>query len=275
MSADMGSWVGTNAIRVGKRSRHRPAPSTEPAATSLLAGSIEYDNQTPGQTMSEGDLEPLETSCAAVSHAAALHAQGYLLLATEERRAKVQRFAGQLRKAYSDGLLQLACLPTLTRLNVLDAMARIGAAMGFSIKGLCRDDLVSPFNQHGPLSPFMSTMLASCPANLLPTPTQQAIVHHPWIDLIPIPQLRDNILIAMHRGLIDDDDELCADLLRCDSNREDKAALIVWSDPCNIRAWEASVPFLQKWGWLMQGCLELYVATNEWRAKRGEKRLAF
>lgn len=204
-----------------------------------------------------------------------VQAEGHLLLPSQERRTKAQQFALRLRRYYNDGIAQPAYLPCLTRLNVLDAMARNAAAMGLGIKGLCRDDLISPFNQHGPRTPWSGEILASCPVTLLPTPTQRAVVHHPWIDLIPIPRFRDNILRAMHTGLIEDDDELCADLLRFDGNHVDNAAIVVWADSWDIRGWEASLPFLRKWGWLIEDCFELFLATNEWRERRGEKRLSF
>lgn len=45
--------------------------------------------------------------------------------------------------------------------------------------------------------------------------------------------------------------------------------------PYDPRAWEATVPFLRKWGWVVRECRELLVSTNYWREKRGEKRLVF
>lgn len=257
-----------NPNYVGQRKRQGQGHSSEPPLAIISAGSRCQD--TPRQqSTSEANTRELVAGNHGITQE-----EGYLLLPSQERRMKAQLFALKLRKYYRDGIAQPAYLPTLTRLNVLDAMARNAAAIGLNIKGLCCDDFISPFNQHGPPAPWISQILASCPATLLPTPTQQAIVHHPWIDLIPIPRFRDNILIAMHTGLIDDD-ELCADLLRFDGSPGDSPALIVWTDSWDIRGWEASVPFLRKWGWLINGCSDLYLATNEWREKRGEKRLTF
>jgi hypothetical protein len=97
-------------------------------------------------------------------------------------------------------------------------------------------------------------LLDSCPITLRPTQIQKDIIHHPWIDLFPIPQLRDNLLVAMNAGLLDDD-ELCADLLRV-RDCDDGLQLLVWGGSWDIRGWEANTAFL-KWGWLMKGCPEL------------------
>lgn len=198
--------------------------------------------------------------------------EGHLLHVTPQWREKARDLAQMAYRDYSAGTPRPSHIHVLTRLNVLDAMARNATALGFSVKGLCSDELVSPFNQAGPGLPWTGKLFSSCPESLRPTPIQRAIIHHPWIDLLPIPRLRDNILLAMRDGVLDDD-ELCGDLLSLDDGRGETASLIVWADSWDPRAWEASIPFLRKWGWLLSGCRELWVATSEWREKRGECRL--
>ena len=79
----------------------------------------------------------------------------------------------------------------------------------------------------------------------------------------------------MEAGYIDDD-ELCLSILEMDKHAPgENAALLVWGDSSNPRAWEASVPFFRRWGWLVQDCRDLLESTNYWRAKRGEKELVF
>ncbi|EEU41350.1 uncharacterized protein NECHADRAFT_46205 [Fusarium vanettenii 77-13-4] len=210
----------------------------------------------------------------AVTNRAVILAQGYLLLPTADRRAKARLFTSSAYNDYRSGVPQPGYLPALTHLNVLDAMARNAAVIGFSIEGLCRDDLISPFNTHGPGLPWAGEIAAACPATLLPTPVQQTIIHHPWVDLFPIPRFRDNVLLAVAAGVLDED-ELCADMLSLDNGRGENASLIVWAGSWDPRGWEASIPFLRKWGWLLTDCRELCLATNEWRDRRGEKRLVF
>jgi hypothetical protein len=196
----------------------------------------------------------------------------HILLSCPERRETILNFARGAIQDVTLGIPRPSILPTLIRLNVLDAVARNARVLGFRLTSLCADELVSPFNQAGPNLPS-STPEASYPHALRPTALQIEMVHHPWSDLIPIPGFRDNLLRAIELGF--DEDLVCADLLRVDEEHGERGSLIVWGEPWDIRGWEASVPFLQKWGWLIQGCTEILEATNYWRERRGEKRLRF
>lgn len=51
--------------------------------------------------------------------------------------------------------------------------------------------------------------------------------------------------------------------------------LIVWDDPWDISSWEVTPGYLKKWGWLLEGCEELILSTNRWRASRYEEPLEF
>lgn len=164
-------------------------------------------------------------------------------------------------------------LPLLIRLNLLHALARNATLMGFWPEGLCKDDFVSPYNDHGPRLPHQVLPWATCPEALAPSSVQRRIIHHPWIDLFPFPSFRDEVLKATDAGHLDDD-QLCLEMLEADKrDLDEKPALIVWGDSSNPYAWEASVPFLRKWGWLVQGCHDLLESTNYWRGQRGERTL--
>ncbi|KAH8807671.1 hypothetical protein F5884DRAFT_857245 [Xylogone sp. PMI_703] len=198
--------------------------------------------------------------------------EGSLLLTSSVQIAKTLAL---IRKAYEDYTLnapQPAYLNQLICLNALNAFAKNAVSLGFAVEGLCHDEAISPFNLCGPHAP---TKLISPPSplNLQPTALQLAVIHHPWIDLFPVPRMRDNILSGLVAGLFDED-ELCCDILEID-NKSEKPRLIVWGESWDIYAWEASVPFLRKWGWLVHGCPEILETTNNWRAKRGEKALSF
>jgi hypothetical protein len=171
---------------------------------------------------------------------------------------------------YSLNAPRPAQLPVLIRLNVLDALARNAAMMGFPPEGLCADSFVSPFNDVGPRLPHTILPPPAFPTILAPTALQRKIQHHPWIDLFPFPRFRDNMLRALDTGHFDED-ELCLDILDVNGNDlGDKPALIVWGESSDSRAWEVSVPFLRKWGWLVRGCPEILEGTNYWRGLRGE-----
>jgi hypothetical protein len=147
--------------------------------------------------------------------------------------------------------------------------------MGFPPEALCRDEFVSPYAEAGPTLPDLTMPLLSCPKMLLPTSLQRMVPHHPWIDLFPIPKFRDNVLLAVEAGLFDEDD-LCADILDPEAgNNREQPGLIVWASAWDVCGWEVNIPFLNKWGSLLSGCPEIIEATNQWREKRGEKKLKF
>lgn len=199
--------------------------------------------------------------------------KGHLLLPTSESRTEIQMFAQKAYDDYNHGTPRLEHLNILIRLNVLNAISRNATLLGFTFQGLCCPELISPFNKHGPSLPCRDPRPQLCPDWLRPIALQIAVKHHPWIDLIPFPRMRDNILSAVEASLIDTK-ALGMDVLNV-HNSSNAASLIVWGDAWDPQGWEASIPFLKKWGWLVQDCPELLEATNAWRQKRGENSISF
>ncbi|KAJ0307916.1 hypothetical protein COL516b_003888 [Colletotrichum fioriniae] len=158
-------------------------------------------------------------------------------------------------------------LPALTRLNAFDALARNALVLGIPVELIESDDGESLFIYQGPARPRSSKVL---PPHLSPTALQRTVKHHPWLDLFPIPKMRDNILHGVQAGEIDED-ELCntlvCDLLDLDS--PSKSSLVIWGDAWDLNGWELGPEFFRRWGGLVQGCPEVLVATNYWRQKRG------
>ncbi|KAH7165162.1 hypothetical protein EDB81DRAFT_753945 [Dactylonectria macrodidyma] len=119
----------------------------------------------------------------------------------------------------------------------------------------CYDDVISPYSTNDPQpsrSPQPATASSSPPA-LQTTSLQAMVVHCPWIDLLPFPRLRDNMLKYMQARLVNDD-ELCEDLLSADDPRglDRTPSLIVWGGSADPGAWEADPAFLLKWGFHFQ-----------------------
>ncbi|KAM5380118.1 hypothetical protein ACJZ2D_003765 [Fusarium nematophilum] len=203
-------------------------------------------------------------------------ASGELTLLTQRRdcqlslpeiRSRLEQFTREAYQEYMLAAPRPTALHTLTQLNVLHALGANAAALGISIASLCAEDSISPFNHQGPCGSW-----DSAPPGLRPTALQTAVRHHPWIDLFPVPEVRD-CFIRISSGAYED--ELCVDLVDAEPSDEEKPKLIVWGDPSDPRAWEATVPFLRKWGWVVRGCQGLFDATNHWRQLRGEKKLRF
>ncbi|KAH6962729.1 hypothetical protein DER45DRAFT_624841 [Fusarium avenaceum] len=224
------------------------------ATSTILSGKVQSDTS--------GNLAALFEGCA---------------LLTCPRR--IHQISSLIRQAYEDYSLHAprpAYLQILIRLNVLNALARNAVCIELPPEGLCRNEAISPFSNNGPPLPNNPPTTTTCFSALKPTVLQKTVVHHPWIDLLPFPRLRDNMLMHMEAGLVDDD-ELCEDLLVVDDPRDlnTKPSLIVWGESWDSRAWEANPAFLRKWGFLLRGCSEIIEGTNHWREKRGEKGFVF
>lgn len=73
----------------------------------------------------------------------------------------------------------------------------------------------------------------------------------------------------------DFENDLSTDLLDVEEAVTSRPNLVVWGDAADPKAWEATVPFLKKWGWLVKGCTGLIESTNFWRERRGDRRIVF
>jgi hypothetical protein len=165
------------------------------------------------------------------------------------------------------------------------------------ISGPYRDDTaVYPLNPHIPLS-------------LVPTRLQQTRPHSLWINLPPIPGVRDNLIrregsFDVWEFLQDLIGELISGTMPTrerrgtrtpetitvsdptlaphraaggdDDDDDDEVTtgrkgLIVWGEPHDMRSWEATPGFLAKWSWAVEGCHDLFESSNCWRVLRGEE----
>ncbi|KAK1965391.1 hypothetical protein LY78DRAFT_580492 [Colletotrichum sublineola] len=193
-----------------------------------------------------------------------------------ETQIHLIRFAGEAYKNYLQGTPRPGYLTTLVRVNVFHAFVQIARVLNFD-GGWLTYEAISPFNKMGPgLGPAASGN--SCPENMRPTALQLSVEHHPWIDFFPHPRMRDNFLrvVAEHGEDYVDEDELCRDIVDVGAGAGvEESALIVWGDAWDPQGWEATEPFLKKWGWLLVGCTEMLEGTNYWRQKRGLPKLKF
>ncbi|QGI75243.1 hypothetical protein CEK25_000149 [Fusarium fujikuroi] len=202
-----------------------------------------------------------------------VHTNGILIFTTARERAVAYAFMQLVHMQHSLKNHRPALLPSLIRLNAVNAVSSNAVHIGIPLQGLCCDDVISPWNALGPSSADGTLVKSSCPESLRPTKLQIEIEHHPWVDLLPFPQLRDNMLKGYTNGVFDED-ELCIDILGLMSSQGlDDAYLIVWGEAHDGKSWEVSVGFLKKWGWLLKGCSELVESTNRWRQQRGEAKL--
>lgn len=170
-------------------------------------------------------------------------------------------------------------LLTLIYLNVFRGLSWNIQILGLDAELMCVDDYPSPFL---PCSPTASSSITKLPAGLRPTSLQESIDHHPYIDIFPCPQMRNNIIQI---SLNDEEEErLCVDLMGLSGGiseeerpvgGENRVGVTVWGDPWDIRNWEISSYMVDKWPQMFIGCLELQTATNRRRVARGWKALYF
>nr|XP_036577261.1 ketoreductase [Colletotrichum truncatum]KAF6784200.1 ketoreductase [Colletotrichum truncatum] len=155
------------------------------------------------------------------------------------------------------------------QLNTINAFTRNATVLGLETDWLiCH--AISPFGK-GVESSKVGRQFApsQCPVTLVPTTLQMSIEHHPWVDLFPSPRMRDNFFTAMIGNWDEEKEEqLWNDLVETGGDIGG-TGLIVWGDPWDARSWEATVPFLRKWGWILQGCHDILRATNYWRRGNG------
>lgn len=174
-------------------------------------------------------------------------------------------------KDYMLGSPRIDQLLTLIQFNVLRALISNTYALGWTLEWLECAEPLSPWNT----PKANQTIISECPEALRPTALQLQIPHHPWIDLWPLSQMRDNLLLAnLSPSTSFNEDQLCNDLVEFTDFPNEQTGLIVWSDPWDPRGWEISGRFARKWGWTLKGCEEFIEVTNWWRARRGERELA-
>lgn len=166
-------------------------------------------------------------------------------------------------------IFPLTCdhLITLLQYNVLRACLAnrlLLTALGQPDSGQC-----SSMAQH--VLPYPPSH-DSIPSSLYPTTMQQSVPHEEWIDAIPHPTWRDNLILAAGTY---DEDQLWSDTIGglfegFPQSEIKKRGVIAWSPPWHYDGWELSEGFWRTWGWTMHGCDDILQATNKWRQKRGE-----
>ncbi|KAL5326528.1 hypothetical protein ACEPPN_004214 [Leptodophora sp. 'Broadleaf-Isolate-01'] len=190
----------------------------------------------------------------------------------EGNQLVLQRFEAFATSRCSSRLGALDILPSLSQFHFVKALFANMEVLGLSDEEM-EDEALSPFNRlRGPLplqEELTGKRFTTLPTALQPTELQNAIPHHPWIDLLPLPTMRDNIF---RRGFDSFDEEELCHAMRGHAPTNNPG-LLVWRDPWDSTSWEVTEEFIGSWGWVVEGCADLLRSTNIWRARRGEKPL--
>lgn len=127
------------------------------------------------------------------------------LPATIKKLAQLESLALQY---YSLGSPRTDLLLHLVQFNFTRAFIENTKILGLTSDQM-HADAISPFNTAGP---WLDTFNHFLPANLQPTAIQRSIPHHPWLDLLPVPQMRDSLILA---GDFEEETQLCLDMKGC------------------------------------------------------------
>jgi hypothetical protein len=166
-----------------------------------------------------------------------------------------------------------------TTTTAFNAFLRIALSLRFNLEDITganclSSGLQSPFYRPATPRDNPQALLASArhpafPANLQPTLSQILLPHHPFLDLIPFPALRDRaITLAVTMPHIFSMAELKKDIYI-------RGALVCWvrngsDQPWDIRSWEAAPWFLRKWRLLVDsGDGALSKTSKWWQQARG------
>ncbi|MCJ1395808.1 hypothetical protein MMC18_008694 [Xylographa bjoerkii] len=144
----------------------------------------------------------------------------------------------------------------LTQYSNLRAQIQNMAILELEPSLFADDESVSPWTIFNPFTPKDPAM-ASC--SLMPTPLQLSTWHHPYVDLLSSPSLRDNIISASLDEI--QEEQLCYDV--------HLIGFTIWgSQPWDPIGWEVSQEFVDNWSWLLDS--ETIRYSNFWRTGRGD-----
>ncbi|RAH84966.1 hypothetical protein BO86DRAFT_305668 [Aspergillus japonicus CBS 114.51] len=175
----------------------------------------------------------------------------------------------------------------------MTALYTLGTHIGVNESMLCADESFSPFyrpsaacadelvkaNMVGTVQRIFKTLKP----DLRPNREQIMIEHHPYIDILPFPTLRRNLLILQAEL---DEDEFMDDIISglvCwggagmgKRDRQNSVGRHPTGTPWDVRSWEAKVWFLKKYWALLGGeDGELVRQSEWWRGLRGEDEEVF
>lgn len=117
-----------------------------------------------------------------------------------------------------------------------------------------------------------ATWMSLLPANLQPTPKQLTVAHHPIIDLLPWPTVRNKLIemycMPVHFWPRHPDDGSPCSLVRLVYDMEDGGIRLWGADPAAADAWEVQERFAMTWWWALDH--RVLRGTNQRRLARGE-----
>lgn len=153
-------------------------------------------------------------------------------------------------------------------LNLVQFNATRALVMNARVMGITREFMVPDARSQIAYQNFDGAVLSSVPLSLKPTCLQLTVSHHPWIDVLPWSEIRDNLLRRDENSY--DKKELCRGLRGFQAVAGGWGGIIVWGDPWDPLGWEVTEAFASQWPWGVKNCHKVLESTRYWRAVGGE-----
>lgn len=182
---------------------------------------------------------------------------------SDETAQFISQFSEWAHREYSRGFPEADMLLNLIQFNTTRALVIIAKTMDVG-----QESMVPDARSRLPITGINTANLGLFPPSLQPTILQLSVSHHPWVDILPIAGIRDNILLRDEA--LYDKAELCRDLRGFQQVTHGHGGMKTWKDPWDPDGWEFSEAFAIKWPWVIRGCHELLESTNHWRRMRNE-----
>lgn len=169
----------------------------------------------------------------------------------------------------------------ITQASFWAAIQANGRVLGFELENYLDGEAISPISV---LSvSFINTEakrdtenFSTVPKDLRPLRVQTEKEHHAYLDVLPFPKFREQILkVVSYNPPLFDEEELCMDLMN--------NGLVCWGSqngnesidacmPWDSRSWEPQLWFLNKYWFLVGGQDdEMWGCAKWWHGMRGEK----
>ncbi|KAM0328024.1 hypothetical protein ACHAQA_005425 [Verticillium albo-atrum] len=156
----------------------------------------------------------------------------------------------------------------ISDLTLLSALINIAGRMG------CSSEVWSPL-ANSPFNLGVGTPAALLPTTWRPTPTQVQLPHHPVLDFLPWPAVRDRIISVFNMPVAlrppGARDPLA--LMNFAYDMEDQAEGVrIWGgDPYDETGWEVGQVFFERWWFIFDR--DVVAQSNRLREMRGAARL--
>ncbi|PSS02304.1 hypothetical protein BD289DRAFT_458148 [Coniella lustricola] len=195
-------------------------------------------------------------------------AQGISLPITIDSTSICEPSRGGGRTAQANDAFQDSYVLPVLELTLLRAFLRIAARLGCATTSIWDINTRSTFSD-----PLSSTL--HLPKTWQPTTAQLLIPHHPILDILPWPSVREKILytFTLPEDLRPPVAQSPTALVQFSYDLEDSAEGVrIWGeDVYDPRSWEVGQVFFEKWWFLFDS--DIIKQSNYWRERRGAAKL--